>query len=161
MCFFSSLQCQLKPLHLKPPHLPNIYIVEYFFQIITPRACPLTSSLPKNSLIIEPDRRRRKVAAQLQLTCTFQFPTGKKKLYWYMEQISPCPSSRKECYFCCDCTFTQTGLPLVQTCLSILRLTRDRAKGQLHITSVLSGATLPTWDKSCRESNYITSLSLT
>lgn len=31
-----------------------------------------------------------------------------------MEQISPWPSPRKECYFCCDCTFTQTGLPLVK-----------------------------------------------
>lgn len=41
-----------------------------------------------------------------------------------MKQFNSCPSPSKGCYFCCDCTFTRTGLPLVATWLSILWLTR-------------------------------------
>lgn len=88
---------------------------------------------------------------QLQLAFTFQFPTVKKKSYWYMEQISPWPSLRKECYFSCDCTFTQTELPLVKLG-SLAYEGRCQLRGQLSLSSVLSGAAaLTTREKSCRE----------
>lgn len=68
---------------------------------------------------------------------------SEKKSYWFMEQISPWPSLRKECYFSCDCTFTQTGLPLVK--LGSLAYERQcQLKGQLSLSSVLSGAALNT-----------------
>lgn len=76
---------------------------------------------------------------------------SEKKSYWYMEQISPWPSLRKECYFSCDCTFTQTELPLVKLG-SLAYEGRCQLRGQLSLSSVLSGtAALTTREKSCRE----------
>lgn len=75
---------------------------------------------------------------------------SEKKSYWYMEQISPWPSLRKECYFSCDCTFTQTGLPLAKLG-SLAYEGRCQPRGQLSLSSLLSGAALTTWEKSSRE----------
>lgn len=112
------LQCQLKPfwLLLDTP----TYTVKYLFTLYRfPKALSPCLNLPsslkptQHSTDSQEEKGSGTTATGFHLSISY---SGKKKKesYWYMEQISPWPSLRKECYFCCDCTFTQTGLPLVK-----------------------------------------------
>ncbi len=78
---------------------------------------------------------------------TFLFSTTRKFCIDTRSNLTPTPLQKKWCQYWCDCTFTLKDLPLIATCLSILWLNSNCAKGQTHLTSAISVLICPPWKR--------------